>query len=122
MVNALCALYRITLLRPFLSDDSIVLGHASGLCGRGMVPVAMRLLTLKISLLTQNGIKHNERSDPNMACTYVVHSLCAKSVTTSFCCTHYYSSYKNMMAVFLQMIKRYTRQPFCCICVLIVDE
>ena len=52
-------LCRTTLLRPFLSDDSIVLGHASSLCGRGMIPVAMRLLTLTVSLPSLNGVKPN---------------------------------------------------------------
>ena len=57
----LLALHRTTLLRPFLSDDSIILGHASGLCGRGVVPVAIRLLALTVSLPLLNGIKTNER-------------------------------------------------------------
>ena len=54
------AFCRTTLLRPFLSDDSIVLGHASSLCGRGMIPVAMRLLMLTVSLPSLNGVNPNQ--------------------------------------------------------------
>ena len=48
-------------MTPLLSDYSIVLGYASGLCERGMVPVATRLLTLAISLPTTNQITTNKR-------------------------------------------------------------
>ena len=56
-----CFYTRTTLLTPLLSDYSIVLGYASGLCEREMVPVATRLLTLAISLPTTNQITTNKR-------------------------------------------------------------
>ena len=68
-------------MRPLLSDDSIVLGHVSGLCERGMVPVAMRLLTLSLSLPPLNGITANMR----YASKYITMHLCDQACENQPC-------------------------------------